>query len=113
MEAEWEDDFLAFYQYVHDTLGDRPSDEFSLDRCENDLGYLKGNLRWATRVQQANNRRTNRVVTFKGITCSLVEHCRRIGLHYPTIKNRLCNLGWSVEDALSVPIRPKRAKVVQ
>lgn len=52
----WRHDFLAFYNYV----GERPSKEYSLDRIDNDKGYEPGNLRWATKREQAlNTRRTN------------------------------------------------------
>lgn len=37
-----------------------PPDGLSLDRKNNDLGYSKGNCRWATASEQANNRRPKR-----------------------------------------------------
>lgn len=53
---EWQDSFPAFLRDV----GVAPSPEHSLDRENNDKGYSKGNVRWATDVQQANNRRPRR-----------------------------------------------------
>lgn len=44
-------DFLA-------EVGLRPSDEYSLDRSDNDGHYEKGNLSWQTKDKQANNRRS-------------------------------------------------------
>ena len=35
----------------------------TLDRIDNNKGYIKGNLRWATQKVQANNRRTNKQIT--------------------------------------------------
>ncbi|MFC1051668.1 hypothetical protein ACFGWE_03735 [Pasteurella multocida] len=43
--------------YVLNHLGPRPSKNHSIDRINNDAGYKPGNLRWATRRDQANNKR--------------------------------------------------------
>lgn len=51
---EFRDSFIAFYTEV----GEPPNDgkRYSIDRIDNDLGYIKGNMRWATDFQQARNK---------------------------------------------------------
>jgi hypothetical protein len=49
-------DFCTFYKHLLQNLGERPQG-FTLDRINNDLGYIPGNIRWADRKTQANNRR--------------------------------------------------------
>ena len=47
----------AFAEWVLDNLGVRPSPFHSLDRIDNDRHYEPGNLRWASRSEQARNKR--------------------------------------------------------
>ncbi|HXI41511.1 MAG TPA: hypothetical protein VNH83_16125, partial [Bryobacteraceae bacterium] len=53
---EWRSSFQAFYEHI----GPRPAPDLSVDRIDNDRGYEPGNVRWATRTEQANNKRKRR-----------------------------------------------------
>ena len=54
----WRESFWNFY----DDVGPRPSRRLSLDRIDNSKDYEPDNMRWATPLQQVNNRRKrNRV----------------------------------------------------
>jgi hypothetical protein len=77
------DDFAAFRDY----MGARPKGA-TLERIDNDKGYVPGNLRWATRKEQANNRSTSVRITHLGETCSLMEWAEHLGWKYGLLASR-------------------------
>lgn len=91
-----------FENFLED-MGERP-DGLSLDRIENDKGYYKENCRWATRIEQQNNRRNNRKITFNSKTQTLAQWEQELGLNKCIVSGRL-RLGWSVEMALTTPVK--------
>jgi hypothetical protein len=100
---EWLD-FANFYKdmYTKWLFMSRIRKNISLDRVNNNGSYCKENCRWATPVQQADNRRSNRILTAHGETQSLKNWARKLGIKRTTITQRLDAYGWSVEKALSV-----------
>lgn len=98
MCEEWQTSFLNFYR----DMGPRPANT-SLERRNNSKGYNKENCYWATSVEQNNNRRDNRRVTFNDKTQTLSQWAKETGISPRTIRARLYVYGWSVEAALTTP----------
>lgn len=97
VDPRWRVSFEAFLA----DLGERPVG-LSLDRIDPQLDYGPGNCRWATKEEQAANRRSTRYLTLNGETLHLEEWCRRLGCKQSALRMRLAK-GWPVERALTEP----------
>ena len=85
-------------------VGERPSMERTLDRHPNNDGnYEPGNVRWASKREQANNRRTNKMFEYQGETITFAELVRRTGMDKDFLRHRLLRAGWTLEQALAAP----------
>lgn len=94
----WQNSFQAF---VAD-MGIRPP-QTTLDRVDVNGNYEPGNCRWATVVQQNNNRRSNKSIRYDGRSQTVAQWAREAGLSPEALSHRLKN-GWPISDALSIPI---------
>lgn len=97
--AEWKSDYGTFQSWA---LSHGYADGLLLDRRDNDGDYCPDNCRWVDDFVQANNRRDNRYIEYRGKTYSMSDLSRIAVVSYTTLRTRL-NLGWVVEDAVNTP----------
>lgn len=101
----WKNSYLDFLADV----GRRPSFLYTLDRHPDPFGnYEPGNVRWATRTEQARNRRNSLLITIGDKTLCAVEWAELYGINYNTFLARIKTQGLSPEVALSKPTTKTR-----
>ena len=93
------DRFEAFYKDV----GDPPTQEHTLERIDNNKNYEPGNLRWATRSEQARNKINSRYLELNGVIKGLPDWCDEYKIARSVVRNRL-RLGWNIQEALCTPL---------
>jgi hypothetical protein len=83
----WQKSFFAFLE----DMGQPGQEGLSIDRIDNNGNYEPGNCRWATKVEQANNRRSKTlslVVEFNGEAKTLPEWADSLGVKVGTLYHR-------------------------
>lgn len=75
----------------------------TIDRIDNAWNYCKENCRWATILEQNNNRYCISNIEYEWVIySSIADMCRKLWIYnnYRNIRNRIRNLWWSISDAI-------------
>lgn len=96
-----------FQSFLAD-MGECASRSMTLDRIDNNKGYEPGNCRWVTQAEQNKNKSDCVLLTFNGVTKNATDWAASVGISQNALNQRLY-LGWSVERALTQPLK-KRSK---
>lgn len=100
----WLTDIHNFYDDVS-ILPHFREEGYTLDRIDNNGDYEPSNVRWATKSEQCNNRRSNLLYEYDGEVRTLKEISDITGLPYKALHKRLKIFGWEPERAFSEELR--------
>ena len=100
------------FENFYADMGPRPSVRHSIERDDNDGPYAKENCRWATRVEQANNRRDNLRLTVGGRTQTAAQWERELGLTLNSISRRVA-AGMSATQAIDPRRRTEKLVTIR
>lgn len=90
----WRHSFDAFLE----DMGRRPPGH-SIERIDPNGNYEPSNCTWATKKEQARNRRTTRFVTLGGREMSLAEAAEILGVNYRRLWGLVVQRGMSADEA--------------
>lgn len=82
---EWINDSNAFERWA---VSNGYSDEFSIDRIDNDKGYSPDNCRWVDKLTQQNNTSSNLYLQYAGRKLTASEWARQLGISRDVIYER-------------------------
>lgn len=82
---EWKNDFMSFYNWA---MANGYKDDLTIDRIDVNGNYESKNCRWATPIEQANNKTSNRYFTVNGETYTMKEWSVKLNLDYKKLRQR-------------------------
>lgn len=82
---EWKNSYESFEKWAFEN---GYAENLTLDRKDTNGNYEPSNCRWATMLEQSNNKRCNIIITFNGETHTLKEWAKISGVNYYTMHKR-------------------------
>ena len=102
------DSWHTFETFAKD-IGKKPSKDHSVDRINNDGNYSLDNCRWATRLEQASNKRSNLNIKHNGNTKIMSEWARDLNVGTKILSQYLIN-GHSFDEAVKHFSKPVKKR---
>lgn len=101
---EW-DDYLNFEKWA---LSHGYKDGLSIERINVNGDYSPDNCEWITMKDQQYNKQDTMYVDYNGEHIKLYDLCKKLDLRYGLIRNRITKYGFTIEEAINLPLNQKR-----
>lgn len=83
---EWANSFQMFRNWA---LNSGYNDTLTIERNDVNGNYEPSNCRWATKKEQANNKRNNHFLTYNGKMKTVTQWAEELNIHENTLRNRM------------------------
>ena len=103
--SEWLDKKNGHKNFREWALENGWKEGYSINRINVNGNYEPSNCRWSTPTEQANNRRNNNFVTINGVTKTISEWAKQIGISQNAFAERV-RRGWSEDKLLDPKYKP-------
>lgn len=100
----------SFEPFMEWALANGYQDNLTLDRIDVNGDYEPSNCRWITNSEQQLNKRNNHNLTYNGKTQTIREWADEMGMQHRTLSSRIMDYHWSVEKALTTPVKKHKKK---
>lgn len=101
--------WFEFSNFFED-MGHAPAG-LELERIDNSGDYCLANCKWASVKEQARNRRSNKLITFQGITLCLSEWAEKLGVTHHLLNKRI-RIGYPLEKVLVSGLYSRNGKLI-
>lgn len=105
-----ENGFMNFYNWA---MENGYQDNLTLDRIDVNGNYEPSNCRWLTIQEQQFNKTTNHLITFNEKTQTTAEWGKELNISPILLSSRLNKLNWSIEKALSTPVKNRFNYIIE
>ncbi len=103
------DRWLHSFENFFADMGFRPSPELKIERLNNDGDYCPENCKWATNLEEQNNRTNNHFEEWNGKNLTIAQWSRELNMSENLLRGRIVTLGWSAEKAFTTPVKNKKS----
>lgn len=95
------DEWLDFIVFKDWSLSNGYSEELTIDRIDVNGNYEPSNCRWTDLTTQANNKRSNVILEYKGENKTIAEWCKYLGIDYNKFYHQLSK-GKTIEEIINL-----------
>lgn len=104
---EWKKSLTIFYNWA---ISNGYEKGLKLDRRENNGNYEPDNCRFLTPKENSRNTRTNRYISYKGETKTMIEWAEIFSIKYAVLKTRM-RAGWDFEKAVTQKVEKYNSRI--